>query len=210
MNLLPIPWMKQKLEVIYDTNLYGNLYLMYSNVNFKNSTDATTTTLLNLLDDYNINVDQNNSLYLYFPIELNFFIKNLILSFKSLFKENVYIILGGYQENYTSCNELDPVYNLYVKFPELRGVIDFSYLIDNAKCYEIFTSLSDTQRIYINPTSSCTISGPTLNYHIKNTNPNNTNHISFINLMDGVMANNYVDCYLKGLTNNNNNFNYNF
>lgn len=210
MNLTPIPWMKQKLEVIYNTNLYGNLYLMYSNLNFENYTDATTTILLNLLDDYNIDVDQNNPLYLYFPLELNFFIKDLIISFKSLFKENTYIILGGYVENYPSCNELDPVYDLYAKFPELTGTINFSYLIDNSKCYEIFTSLCDTQRIYIDPTTSCTISGPTLNYHIKNANPNNSNHISFVNLMDGVMANNYVDCYLKGLTNNNNNFNYNF
>ena len=104
------------------------------------------------------------------------------------------------------------------QFPGLLGnwdvlagkLVDFAYLIDDSKCYEIFTSLSDTQRIYINPISSCAISGPTLNYHVKNINPNNTTHISFVNLMDDTMASNYVDCYLKGLTNNNNNFNYNF
>lgn len=210
MNLLPIPWMKQKLEVIYDSNLYGNLYLMYNNLNFKNYTDTTTTILLNLLDDYNIEVDQNNPLYLYLPMEVDLFIKDLILSFKSLFKQNIYIVLGGYKENHPTCSELDYVADLYIKYEELNGLVDFAYLIDDSKCYEIFTSLSDTQRIYINLISSCTISGPTLNYHVKNINPNNTNHISFVNLMDYTKENNYVDCYLKGLTNNNNNFNYNF
>ncbi|MGL4913172.1 MAG: hypothetical protein ACRC3Y_12165, partial [Romboutsia sp.] len=76
MNLLPIPWMKQKLEVIYETNLYGNLYLIYTDLNFKNYTDTTATTLIDLLDDYNIIVDNNNSLYLYFPMEVDYFIKD--------------------------------------------------------------------------------------------------------------------------------------
>jgi D-serine dehydratase len=209
MNLLPIPWMKQKLEVIYEKKLYGNLYLMYNDLNSKNFTDTSTTFLLDLLDNYNINPCQNNALYLYLPIEVDSFIKNLILSFKSLFKENIYIVLGGYLKNNTSPNELDHIADLYTQFPQLNGLIDFAYIIDDSKCYEIFTSLCDTQRISINPATSCTISGPTLNYHIKSPNPNDIDHISFINLMDDITANNYFDTYLKGLTNNNNNFNFN-
>lgn len=208
MNLLPIPWMKQKLEVIYESNLYGNFYLMYNNIRAKNYTD--TAILLNLLNDYNMEVDENNPLYLYLPIDADFFIKELILSFKLLFKKNVYIVLGGYKKDNLTYNELDLVSNLYIKYEELTNLVDFAYLIDDSKCYEIFTSLSDTQRIYINPHSSCTISGPTLSYHMKNINPNNTNHISFVKLMDTTTESNYLDCYLKGLTNNNNNFNYNF
>ena len=209
MNLLPIPWMKQKLEVIYETNLYGNLYLIYTDLNFKNYTDTTSTILINLLDDYNINVDNNNLLYLYFPMEVDYFIKDLIICFKSFFKENVQIVLGGYIQNYTTINELDIVANLYNKFPELSSLIDYAYLINDSKSFEIFTSLSDTQRIYIQPNSSCTISGPTLNYHMKNLNPLNTTHISFVTLMDNCSSNNVMECYIKGFTNKNNNFNYN-
>lgn len=33
MNLLPIPWMKLKLESIYNVNLYGNLYLIFNDIN---------------------------------------------------------------------------------------------------------------------------------------------------------------------------------
>ena len=32
MNLLPIPWMKLKLESIYNVNLYGNLYLIFNDI----------------------------------------------------------------------------------------------------------------------------------------------------------------------------------
>lgn len=209
MNLLPIPWMKQKLEVIYETNLYGNLYLIYTELNFKNYTDTTSNILTNLIDDYNIIVDNNNSLYLYLPIEVDDFIKDLIISFKSIFKENIYIVLGGYKQNHKNLNELDIVANLYNKFPKLNGLIDLAYLIDDYKSYEIFTSLSDTQRIYIQPNSSCTISGPILNYNMKNLNPLNTTHISFVTLIDDYSSNNIMEYYIKGFTNKNNNFNYN-
>lgn len=208
MNLLPVPWMKQKLESIYEEKLYGNLYLIYNNLDF-NNINLTTYDLINLLDDFNITINDTNPLYLYFPIEMNDFIKNLILSFKSISKDNVYVVLGGYKENYLNSNELDLSYDLYMKFPELKGLIDYTYLIDTSKSFEIFTSLSDTQRIYINPLSSCTISGSILNYNLKQINPNDTNHISFVTLMDEFLADSFVDCYIKGLTNKNNNFNYN-
>ncbi|MGL4911304.1 MAG: hypothetical protein ACRC3Y_02620, partial [Romboutsia sp.] len=134
---------------------------------------------------------------------------DLIIGFKSLFKENLHIVLGGYRQNYETLNELDIIANLYNKFPELNGLVDLAYLINDSKSYEIFTSLSDTQRIYIQPNSSCTISGPTLNYHMKNLNPINTTHISFVSLMDNCSSNDVMDCYIKGFTNKNNNFNYN-
>lgn len=208
MNLLPVPWMKQKLESIYEEKLYGNLYLIYNNLN-SNNKSFTTYDLIDLLDDFNITIDDTNPLYLYLPIEVNDFIKNLILSFKSISKDNIYIVLGGYKEDYLKCSELDLCYDLYMKFPELKGLIDYTYLVDTSKCFEIFTSLSDTQRIYINPLSSCTISGSILNYNLKQISPNNTNHIAFVTLMDELLADSFVDCYLKGLTNKNNNFNYN-
>lgn len=209
MNLLPIPWMKQKLEVLYEANLYGNLYIMYTDLNFKNYTNITTSILLDLLDDCNINVDNNNPLYIYLPLELDFFTSDLIVNFKSLFKENLYIILGGYKNKFNNDTELDIVEKLYIKYPQLNNLIDYAYLIDDSKCYEIFTSLSDTQRVYIKPESSCTISGLTLNYHLKNLNPTNVNHLAFVNLMDECENGNFLDCYIKGFTNNNNNFNYN-
>ena len=90
------------------------------------------------------------------------------------------------------------------------AAIEAVSLIDNDKTYEIFTSLSDTQKVCINPLSSCTISGITLNYHSKHINPNNANHLSFVNLMEDNCSEYFIDCYLKGLTNNNNNFNFNF
>lgn len=209
MNVLPIPWMKQKLESIYNLNLYGNLYLMYHNLESKSYYTIDSSILNNLLYDYNIIIDKANPLYLYFPIEINNNLKNLILLFKSLYKDNCKIILGGYIENHINTSALDIVANIYTLYPELYDLVNSAYLIDTSKTYEVFTSLSDTQRIYIEPLSSCTISGVTLNYHIKELNPTNVSHISFVNLMDNT-SNNYVDFYLKGLTNNNNNFNYNF
>lgn len=106
MKLLPIPWMKQKLENIYDMNLYGNLFLIY---NDKNNTIYNTETnyLNNLLYDYNILVDDYNPLYIYLPLELNNQLYKLINSFKSLYKDNVYIVLGGYKENYSGLSQLD-------------------------------------------------------------------------------------------------------
>ena len=209
MNILPIPWMKQKLEHIYNTNLYGNLYLIYKDLDYQNYYNIDSSTLYNLLDDYNIIVDDANPLYLYFPIEVNDSLKSLILLFKGLYKNNCKIILAGYKENHINSSELDCMANLYTLYPELSGLINSAYLIDTTKTYEVFTSLSDTQRIYINPMCSCTLSGITLNYHIKELNPTNVSHISFVTLMDA-SSNNYIDFYLKGLTNNNNNFNYNF
>ncbi|MEG2788295.1 MAG: hypothetical protein RR942_10780, partial [Romboutsia sp.] len=158
----------------------------------------------------NITLDDSNPLYIYLPFKVDTFIKNLIVSFKSISKNNTYIVLGGYKEDYLNQNELDLSYHLYVKFPELIGLIDYTYLIDSSKCFEIFTALSDTQRLSINPTSSFTISGSILNYNIKQNTPNNANHLSFVTLMDEYLSNSFVDSYLKGLTNKNNNFNYNF
>ena len=107
-------------------------------------------------------------------------------------------------------NELDCLANLCSKYENLDSIVNYSYLIDNDKTYEIFTSLSDTQKIYINPISSCSVSGIVLNYHMKQLNPNNVTHISFVDLMNSPYDNSFISCYLKGLTNNNNNFNYNF
>ena len=209
MKLLPIPWMKLKLENIYDMNLYGNLFLIY---NDKNNTIYNTEAnyLNNLLYDYNILVDDYNPLYIYLPFELNDQLYKLINSFKSLYKDNVYIVLGGYKENYYGLSQLDCLSNLCTIYHNLDSLITYSYLINSDKTYEIFTSLSDTQKVCINPLSSCTISGITLNYHSKHINPNNANHLSFVNLMEDNCNEYFIDCYLKGLTNNNNNFNFNF
>ncbi|MEG1310375.1 MAG: hypothetical protein RSD47_00065 [Romboutsia sp.] len=209
MNLLPIPWMKQKLESIYKRKLYGNLHLIYNNLDSKNN-HIYAYDLIDLLNNSNITLDDSNPLYIYLPFKVDTFIKNLIVSFKSISKNNTYIVLGGYKEDYLNQNELDLSYHLYVKFPELIGLIDYTYLIDSSKCFEIFTALSDTQRLSINPTSSFTISGSILNYNIKQNTPNNANHLSFVTLMDEYLSNSFVDSYLKGLTNKNNNFNYNF
>ena len=207
MNLIPIPWMKLKLENIYDVNLYGTLYLMFNDIN--NNSNYDIKTLTNLIEEANILVDISHPLYLYFPMELNTQIYKLITHFKNLYNDCVYIILGGYKDNYPNLNELDCLANLCCKYENLNSTIDAAYLIDNDKTYEIFTSLSDTQKIYINPLSSCSISGITLNYHIKQPNPNNVTHISFVDLIDYPYNNNFVNYYLKGLTNKNNNFNYN-
>ena len=206
MNLLPIPWMKLKLESIYNVNLYGNLYLIFNDIN--NSYNIDTNSLSNLLVDHNILVDDSHPLYLYLPMELNDQIYKLMTSFRYLYKDNVYIILGGYKDTYPNLNELDCLANLCSKYENLDSIVNYSYLIDNDKTYEIFTSLSDTQKIYINPISSCSVSGIVLNYHMKQLNPNNVTHISFVDLMN--YDNSFISCYLKGLTNNNNNFNYNF
>ena len=208
MNLLPIPWMKLKLESIYDVNLYGNLYLIFNDINYNYNID--TNSLSNLLVDHNILVEDFHPLYLYLPMELNDQIYKLMTSFKYLYKDNIYIILGGYKDTYPNLNELDCLANLCSKYENLDSIVNYSYLIDNDKTYEIFTSLSDTQKIYINPISSCSVSGIVLNYHMKQLNPNNVTHISFVDLMNSPYDNSFISCYLKGLTNNNNNFNYNF
>lgn len=207
MNLLPIPWMKQKLEIIYDVNLYGSLYILFNEIKHNlHNNDANT--INNLLNSYNILVDDYHPLYLYFPLELNYYLYNLMVSFKSLYKDNVYIILGGYKFNHPDLNELDCLANLCSKYNNLDCIVNNAYLINDDKSYEILKSLSDTQNIYINPLSSCLISGITLNYHLKQPNPNNVNHISFVNLMDDSSNDNLFKCHLKGLTNKNNNFNY--
>lgn len=210
MNILPIPWMKQKLESIYSTNLSGNLYLIYNNLDSKIYYNTDSTILFNLLYDYNIIVDETNPIYLYLPLEINDFVENLIYSFKALFKDNCKIILGEYKEGNETFINTDYIPNLDLLNPLLKDSIDYSYIIDKSKAYEIFTSLSDTQRIYIKPDSSCTISGPILNYHNKEMNPNNVNHIVLVSLLDESSYDIFVDYYLKGLTNSNNNFNYNF
>ncbi len=207
MNLLPIPWMKLKLENIYDINLYGYLYLIFNDINSNCNID--TTSLSTLLEENNILVDDSHPLYLYLPMELNNHIYKLMTSFKELYQDNVYIILGGYKDIYPNLNELDCLANLCSKYENLDFIVNYSYLINSDKTYEIFTSLSDTQNIYINPISSCSISGIVLNYHMNQLNPNNVTHISFVNLIDYPYNDGFVDYYLKGLNNNNNNFNYN-
>lgn len=208
MNLLPIPWMKLKLESIYNVNLYGNLYLIFNDINSNYRID--TNSLNTLLENHNILVDEFHPLYLYLPMELNNQIYKLMISFKDLYHENVYIILGGYKDIYPDLNKLDCLANLCSKYENLDSIVSYSYLIDSDKTYEIFTSLSDTQNIYINPISSCSISGIVLNYHMNQLNPNNVTHVSFVNLMDYPYNDSFIDYYLKRLTNNNNNFNYNF
>ena len=194
MNLLPIPWMKLKLESIYDVNLYGNLYLIFNDINYNYNID--TNSLSNLLVDHNILVDDSHPLYLYLPMELNDQIYKLMTSFKYLYKDNIYIILGGYKDTYPNLNELDCLANLCSKYENLDSIVNYSYLIDNDKTYEIFTSLSDTQKIYINPISSCSVSGIVLNYHMKQLNPNNVTHISFVDLMNSPYDNSFISCYL--------------
>jgi len=208
MNLLPIPWMKIKLENIYDINIYGNLYLIYNDIN--NNYNFDDNLLSTLLKENNILVDKSHPLYLYLPIELNNQIYKLMISFKNLYKDNVYIILGGYKDTYPNLNGLDCLANLCSKYENLDSLVNHAYLIDNNKTYEIFTALLDTQKISINPLSSCSISGITLNYHIKQINPNNVTHISFVDLINSSYDNIFTNIYLKGLTNKNNNFNYNF
>ena len=207
MNLLPIPWMKLKLEDIYDVKLYGTLYLIFNDINSNYNID--THSLSNLLEENNILIDKLHPLYLYLPIELNNQLYKLMTSFKFLYKDNVYIVLGGYKDTYPNLNELDCLSNLCSKYENLDSIVNYAYLINNDKTYEIFTSLSDTQKIHINPLSSCSISGVVLNYHMKQTNPNNVTHISFVNLINSSYDDSFINYYLRGLTNKNSNFNYN-
>lgn len=210
LNLIPIPWMKQKLEAIYDTKVIGNLFIMFHTLNYEYINNVSSTTIYNLLDNLNIIVDDNHPLYLYLPSEVNEVTKQLISTFKGLYNDNVYIILGGYKEFYPTNNELDCVSDLYMFYPNLINSVYKSYLIDSTNCYEIFTSLCDTQRVYIEPKIACTITGPTLNYHIKNNNASNATHISFVRLLEESLYCNLSEYYLKGLTNKNNNFNFNY
>lgn len=209
-NLLPIPWMKQKLEVMYDTNIVGNLFIMFNSLNCNIITYINASTIYNLLDNSNIIVDDTHPLYLYLPSEVNESTKQIITTFKGLYNNNVYIILGGYREYYPTNNELDCVADLYMFYPNLVNSVYNAYLIDSLDCYEIFAALCDTQRIYIDPKVACTITGPTLSYHTKNSNSHNATHISFVRLLDESLHCSLSEYYLKGLTNKNNNFNFNY
>lgn len=102
MNLLPIHWMKLKLESIYDINLYGNLYLIFNGIN--NNHNIDTNSLSNLLVDHNIFVYDSHSIYLYLSMKLNDHIYKLMTSFKYLYKDNVYIVLFGYKDTYPKLN----------------------------------------------------------------------------------------------------------
>lgn len=207
MNLLHAPWMKKKLEVIYNKSINGNLYIMYNDIKFLNYTPTTTSILINLLEDYNINIDINNKLYLYLPFNLNIFLKDLIINLKSLYENNLYIILCGYREELNTLNQDNTLNNIYYKYPELKGLIDYLLITDKSKCYEIFTALYDTQGIYISPDSSLTISCVTLN-KLCDLEVSDYNHISFVEIIDNEDSNYYFNSYIKGLTNHNNNFNY--
>ena len=88
MNLLPIPWIKQKLEKIYNVNLYGKLYLMFNDI--VNDYNIDTNTLKTLINSYNILVNESHPLYLYLPIELNYNVYKLMISFKYLYHDNIY------------------------------------------------------------------------------------------------------------------------
>lgn len=206
-NLLPIPWMKQKLESIYEKKFYGDLFLIFSD--FKSNIEINSKTIIDLLDNFNISIDNAHPIYFYFPIEVNDFIKNLIIILKSLFPNNSYIILCGFKENYINLNNINCITNLYNSYPELKNKIDNYYLIDNSKSFEIFTSLSDTQRINILPSSSCTISCPILDYKFYNLNIGRLTHVCFVELIEDKSPN-FTNYYIKGLTNKNNNFNFNF
>lgn len=207
LNLFPIPWMKKKLEIIYDKNIEGNLFLMYKKLNFEKSLDCNN--LINIIHDSNIIIDNLHPIYFYFPFELNEFTKNLILNLKKLLPNLSYIILGGFKDTISNLNELDYINNVYSNYPELRNIIDYSYLIDDSKVFEIFTSLSDTQRIHIHPNSSCTLSGISLNFQVNKFSPSNITHVFFVDLLSEDNSN-FINYYIKGLTNKNNNFNFNF
>ncbi|HJG95995.1 MAG TPA: hypothetical protein K8V90_02710 [Romboutsia timonensis] len=206
MNLLPIPWIKQKLEKIYNVNLYGKLYLMFNDI--VNDYNIDTNTLKTLINSYNILVNESHPLYLYLPIELNYNVYKLMISFKYLYHDNIYIVLCGYKDNYPNLNELDCLANLCSKYENLDSIVSYACLIDSNKIYKIINALLDTQQIYINPLSSCSISGIVLNYHINQLNPNNVTHISFIDLMYFSYNDISINYYLNELSNNNN-FNYN-
>ena len=102
MNLLPIHWMKLKLESIYDINLYGNLYLIFNGIN--NNHNIDTNSLSNLLVDHNIFVYDSHSIYLYLSMKLNDHIYKLMTSFKYLYKDNVCIVLFAYKDTYPKLN----------------------------------------------------------------------------------------------------------
>ncbi|SCH38334.1 hypothetical protein [Romboutsia sp. 1001713B170207_170306_H8] len=206
-NLLPIPWMKQKLESIYEKKFCGDLFLFFSNL--RSSTKVNPKTITDLLDNLNIVIDNTHPIYFYFPTEVNDFINDLIITLKSLFPNNAYIILCGFKEIYISSNNMDYIANLCDFYPHLRNKIDGCCLIDSSKSFEIFTSLSDTQRINILPNSSCTISCPILDYKFYNINICNLNHVCFVELIED-KSSNFTNYYIKGLTNKNNNFNFNF
>ncbi|MEG0842558.1 MAG: hypothetical protein RSD22_00520 [Romboutsia sp.] len=210
LQVLPIPWMKQKLEYIYDTHILGNLYLMYNEMGFGDPNQIIPSIIHGTLEDYNICIDNIHPLYLYLPAEVNELTKKLIDTFKALYSNNVFIILGGYKEYYPTNNELNCIADLYMFYPSLVNKIHKSFLIDSTKSYEIFASLSDTQNIYVNPKYSCTISGPTLGYNLKNHSPNNITHLSFIKLLEECDYYNIMDYYLNGLSNTNNNFKFNY
>lgn len=209
-NLMPIPWMKQKLEVIYETEILGKLFILFNSIQCDDVSYINSSTISNLLFDNNITVDDTHPLYVYLPYEVNELTKKFITTFKWLYNDNVYIIFGGYKDYYPTTNVLDPISDLYMFYPALINSVYKSYLIDSSKSYEIFTSLYDTQRICIDLKASCTISGPTLHYNIKNNNPSNSTHISLVKLLDESESLNITDYYLKGLTNKNNNFNFNY
>lgn len=209
-NLLPIPWMKQKLEVLYDTKIIGSLFIIFNALNSNDISYVNPVTISYLLDNNNIVVDDKHPLYLYLPSEVNEITKQFISIFKGLYSHNVYIILGGYKDCYPTNNELDPIADLYMFYPSLINSVYKSYLVDSTKSYEIFASLCDTHRICIDPKVACTITGPTLNYHIKNNNSSNANHISLVRLLDESLQCSIPEYYLKGLTNKNNNFNFNY
>ncbi|MGL5693441.1 MAG: hypothetical protein ACRCXA_05135, partial [Peptostreptococcaceae bacterium] len=151
--------------------------------------------------------DNLHPIYFYFPFEINDSMKNLLLHIKYLLPNFSYIILGGF--NNSSLNELDYINNIYSTYPELKNTIDYSYLIDNSRIFEIFTSLSDTQRLHITPSSSCTISGSVLDFNLNKFNLNNITHVFFVSLLPEDNTE-FVNYYIKGLTNKNNNFNFNF
>ncbi len=196
MNLLPIPWMKYKLEVIFDCNISGNTFLMYNSNNKDDLIKFDEFYLSNLLENYNIVVDDFHPLYLYLPLELEDYFKPIVDRLNNIYKNNIRIAIGSYEDIYYS--------NVS------KNIFDFNYSLDKSKMYEIFTSLSDTQGILINPLSSVSIYGPTLDYSLKNSNSSNVTHISLVNLLDKSESDKFIEFYLMGLTNKNNNFNYNF
>lgn len=209
-EILPIPWMKQKLESIYDISFYGRLHLMYKPLDSSNNTYIDPIYIISILDNLNILVDNFHKIYLYLPLKITTLIEQIIITFKKLFNNNVIIIIGGYKDEYQYLNKSNLIGNLYNKFPNLTNLVDSYFLIDSTKQYEIFTSLSDTQSVFITLQSTSSISATTLNFHLSQKNPINTNHISFVELIDESKSDKFVDYYLKGLTNKNNNFNYKF
>ena len=83
-SLLPIPWMKQKLESIYEKSINGNLFLIYNE--FNSSEHINYLNIIDLLEQYNIIIDYTHPIYFYFPIEVDNLIRNLILAIKSILR----------------------------------------------------------------------------------------------------------------------------